>query len=160
MSGPVGPLLRATVRRMAGSAVSPDQLRLRLYSRNRLGERCVQDALAHVISDPTGAVRHLVAAAGYRQLLIAEKSGQAEPAVRGSVVTQETAGQFSDGALAAGDGLLTVNPFTYFNGQSQDRNDAVQHELWHLFMSKAFPGFAADLARLHKATRERVPYFR
>jgi len=158
MSEPLGPGLRATVRRIAKATVAPTQLRLLPYFLGPFGQKCVADALGHAVGDQAGEVRELISRTEHKLLFIKETSGRGAPPLEASVVTKELAARFSDGQLTAGDALLTVNPFTYFTGEAKDRSGVVQHALWHVFLNKIFPGLAEDVAKMRKATGA-APYF-
>ena len=134
---------------------------LRQYHTSDEGRRCQEALVNHLVSKAPSiaTVRDLIAGTGLRLLLLAETNKKDEPPLRASVVTERLAARLSGFDLAAGDAMLTYNPSQYFTVTGEDKKTAFQHALWHVFLSSAFPGFAADMVNLHLKTRESVPYF-
>jgi hypothetical protein len=153
--------LRASIRQLRDAAVPAAGLNILLSTRGQgtLGEKLAKDILSRVADAQAGAVRELIARAGHRLIVIEEVSGLAAPPLQASVVSAEQAAQFAGDRLKAGEARLAFNPFTYSTLGAEDKDPAVQHELWHVLLNKVAPGFAAEMNALKNWFGPRAPYF-
>jgi hypothetical protein len=149
--------LRASVRRINGLAVPENKINF--HSIGLQGRKCASDIVTQITSKQAQVARDLVARAGQRLIFITEASGQAGATLQSAVVTERLAAQISP-ELKAGDAIMIFDPQTYLTAGPAERNEAVQHELWHIFLNTVFPGFAADMVNLQMQTGRRLPYFK
>jgi hypothetical protein len=76
------------------------------------------------------------------------------------VVTAEEAQQHAELGMKEGEPVLIVNPNDYSQiFCDKMKSQLVEHELWSLFIRRAFPVFTGDLSDLSKETRKPAPDF-
>jgi hypothetical protein len=156
MNTTAGAGLRATVRRFCRQTQN-HPFDLKVVFQDKTCIQPLKDLLTHIGARPTAV--DLINATGAEALWIIP-SNELDSIMTNSFVPAGLAQQHTEIGMKEGEPMLLFNPDKYSQVlYDKMRSQLVEHELWNLFIKRAFPSFAGDLSDLLKETSKPAPDF-
>ena len=107
----------------------------------------------------SAAVASYLYAEGIRQIIVAEKKeGAMEVWHASPSILPEIYALLAPHKVEVGDGIFLFNPAFYASLKGDEKRILIEHELWHLYLNRAFPRYKNEIKALYLNMSFRHPF--